>query len=83
MVTLSGESIEDLLLKDLKLPKDAKLFKIVPASGSYNGFDFLFLSEKGFEIAEANNFPRVRGKEELPEPKPEPAMKPGHEDKEL
>lgn len=66
LVTLSGESIEDKLGKDLDLPKDAKLLKIVPAHGSYNGWDFLFLSEKGFEIAEANDFPRVGSKTDLP-----------------
>lgn len=68
MLTLTHEAVLDLVREAASwLPKDAVFLKAVPAHGSYYGFDFLFTSESGFEIAEGTTFPRISGEDELPE----------------
>jgi hypothetical protein len=53
---ITGESLHYLL----KLPKDAKILKIVSSRDMTYCFDVIFFSDEGFEIGEGSSFPLVR-----------------------
>ena len=66
-VKITGELLTQMLRGGIDLPEDTFLFKIIPSPETDHCFDLLFKSEKGFEIIEGDAFPRIMGKEDLPD----------------
>lgn len=62
-VQVSGELLNEFIRKMSDVPKDAKIFKVVPGHGACYNFDILYFSEEGYEIPEMSNFP-IKNKED-------------------
>lgn len=49
----------ELIAKQLGLPKDAEIFKIVPSKTLEYSYDVFFFSKEGYEVPEGGVYPLV------------------------